>query len=267
MKRSHSIAIKSTFIFRNLSLVHSYKLQRAAALDAKMTKSPGEEMMQHRMTRAWLVSTVQTEWSLRFLAEQLPNMEHIYTVWNVKREHFPILTIKDNASHAPSVQPVARSHEIALAPRTRNVALVVMGITTVRSSLIVCRVLSAAGTEEINSRINAKPRVYQDTATANPGTSLAAKRLGRQAKWKWSQARQLGDQIKELRRKAAATTPWQQQQQQPKKKQHHFHPQQKSVSLARWPDIKTRVPTLSTLLQLSCQNELLQSHTLMAKAV
>ena len=146
-----------------------------------MTKSPGEEMMQHRMTRAWLVSTVQTEWSPRFLAERLSNMEHIYTVWHVKRELFRILMIKDNASHAQSVQPGARSHEIALAPRTRNVALVDIGITIVRSSLIVCRVLSAAGTEEINLRVNAKPRVYQDTTNANPGTSVAAKRLGRQA--------------------------------------------------------------------------------------
>ena len=137
--------------------------------------------MQHRMTRAWLVSTVQTEWSPRFLAERLSNMEHIYTVWHVKRELFRILMIKDNASHAQSVQPGARSHEIALAPRTRNVALVDIGITKVRSSLIVCRVLSAAGTEEINLRVNAKPMVYQDTTNANPGTSVAAKRLGRQA--------------------------------------------------------------------------------------
>ena len=107
-------------------------------------------------------------------------MEHIYTVWHVKRELFLILMIKDNASHAQSVQLGARSHEIALAPRTRNVALVVIGITRVRSSLIVYRVLSAVGTEEINSRVNAKPRVYQDATTANPGTSVAAKRLGRQ---------------------------------------------------------------------------------------
>lgn len=138
-------------------------------------------MMQHRMTRAWLVSTVQTEWSPRFLAERSSNMEHIYTVWHAKRELFPTVTIKDSANHALSVQPGARSHEIALAPRTRNVALVVMGITRVRSSLIVCRVLSAVGTEKINSRANAKLRVYQDTATANQGTSVAAKRLARQA--------------------------------------------------------------------------------------
>lgn len=181
--------INLTFRFRNLSFVHSSKFQRAAALDAKMTKSPGEEAMQHRMTRAWLVSTVQTEWSPRFLAERLPNMERIYTVWHVKRELFLILTIKDNASHAPSVQPGARWHEIALAARTRNVALVVMGITRVRSSLIVYHVLSVVGTEEINSRINAKPRVYQDTATANLGTSVAAKGLGRQKRCKRPQVR------------------------------------------------------------------------------
>ena len=105
-------------------------------------------------------------------------MEHIYIVWHVEREPFLIRTIKDNASHVPCVQLGVRSHETALPPRTRNVALVAMGITRVRSSLIVCCVLSAVGTERINSRVNAKPRAYQDTATANPGTSVAANRLG-----------------------------------------------------------------------------------------
>ena len=130
------------------------------------------------MTRAWLVSTVQMEWNPRFPAELLQNMEHIYIVWHVEKEPFPIRTIKDNASHVPCVQLGARSNETALQPRTRAVALVAMGITRVRSSLIVCCVLSAVGTEKINSRANAKPRVYQDTATANPGTSVTANRLG-----------------------------------------------------------------------------------------
>ena len=143
-----------------------------------MTKSPGEAIMQHRMTRVWLASTVQMEWNPRFLAERLPNMEHIYTVWNVEREAFPMRTTKDNASRVPYAQLGEQSLETALSPRTPNAALVAMGITRVRSFLIVCRVLSVVGTEEINSRVNAKPRVYQDTATANPGTSVAAKRLG-----------------------------------------------------------------------------------------
>ena len=143
-----------------------------------MTKSPGEAIMEHRMTRAWLVSTVQMEWNPRFLAERSPNMEHIYTVWHVDREPFPIRTAKDSASRVPYAQLGEQSHETALSPRTRNVALVAMGITRVRSFLIVCRVLSVVGTKKINSRVNAKPRVYQVIATANPGTSVAAKRLG-----------------------------------------------------------------------------------------
>jgi len=143
-----------------------------------MTKSPGEAIMDHGMTRAWLVSTVQMEWSPRFLAERSPNMGHIYTVWHVEREPFPMRTTKDNASRVPYAQLGEQSHETALSPRTRNVALVAMGITRVTSFLIVCRVLSVVGTEEINSRANAKPRVCQDTATANPGTSVTVKRLG-----------------------------------------------------------------------------------------
>ena len=119
------------------------------------------------------------EWNPRFLAELLPNMEHIYIVWHVKKEPFPILTVKDNASHVPYVQLRVQSHKTALPQRTLDVALVAMGITRIRSFLIACRVLSAVGTEEINSRVNAKPRVYQDTATANPGTSVVAKSLGR----------------------------------------------------------------------------------------
>ena len=105
-------------------------------------------------------------------------MEHIYIVWHVEREPFLIRTIKDNVDCVPFVRLGARSNETALPRRTRNVALVATGITKVRSSLIVCCVLSAVGTEEINSRVNAKPRAYQDTTTANPGTSMAVNRLG-----------------------------------------------------------------------------------------
>lgn len=159
-------------------MFHSSKLKRAAALDAKKTKSRGEAIIKHRMTRAWYVSTVQMEWNPQFLAELLPNMERIYTAWNVKKEPFPIRTVKDNASHVPYVQLGVHGHKTARLPRIRDVALVAMGITRVRSSLIVCRVLSAVGTEEINSRVNAKLKVYQDTAAANPGTSVAARRLG-----------------------------------------------------------------------------------------
>ena len=74
------------------------------------------------MTRAWHVSTVQMEWNPQFLAELLPNMERIYTAWNVKKEPFPIRTVKDNASHVPYVQLGVQWHKTARLPRIRDVS-------------------------------------------------------------------------------------------------------------------------------------------------